>query len=130
MKNWPPLKLCVCLLFLILSACAQKTTVVTVVPSEGRQVIAIRASNFSLIPMVIRAHHGDHLLLQVTNAVATAHNLTIKNPTGDVVRSVDLGAGESVEIPLDLTEGGTWKFFCNKPLHETLGMSGRIEVIQ
>lgn len=130
MKNWPPLNLWVCLLFLILSACAQKTTVVTVVPGEGKQVITIRASDYSLMPTVIRAHHGDHLLLQVTNAVATAHNLTIENPAGEIVRSVELGAGESVEIPLDLTEGGTWKFYCNKPFHETLGMSGRIEVVE
>jgi plastocyanin len=129
MKHSNPLDVGILLLILALSACAGKTTEVTVVPADGKRVVVIRASSFSLTPTVIRAHNGDHLLLQVTNAAGTVHNLTIKKPGGEIVRSVDLGAGESVEVPLDLTESGTWKFYCNKPFHETLGMSGSIEAM-
>lgn len=129
MKKSGLLNLCILLPLLVLSACAGQVSRVTVAPGPGAKAVAIQASSFAFAPAHIVAHQGDRLLLKVTNAADTTHNLSVKDPQGDVVLNEDLPVGASVDISLDLTEAGTWKFFCNRPFHELLGMSGRIEVV-
>ena len=113
--------------FLLLPACATKQTVVSVTPEDGTALVLIEARSFSFIPTVIRARQGDHLLLRVINLANTAHNLTVKNPSGEIVQGVDLPAGQTVEIPVHLNEAGTWPYYCDRPLHTPLGMNGTIE---
>jgi plastocyanin len=127
MKSRDLLILSVLLPALMLPACAAKKTVVTVVPEDGPKGVRIEASSFSFVPTVIRAHQGDRLVLRVVNGAGIAHNLTVKNPRGEPAARVDLPAGATVEIPLELTEAGSWPYYCDKTFHETLGMSGRIE---
>jgi uncharacterized cupredoxin-like copper-binding protein len=79
------------------------------------------------MPTVIRAHQGDRLVLRVVNEAGAVHNLTVKNPRGESVTSADLPVGATVDIPVELTESGTWPFYCDMPFHKTLGMSGSIE---
>ncbi len=127
MKNPGLLILPILLVILLLPACAAKKTVVAVSSDGGEKIVLIEAASFSFMPTVIRAHQGDRLVLRVVNGAGAGHNLTVKNPRGEPVASVDLPAGETVEIPLELTESGTWPFYCDKPFHKTLGMSGNIE---
>ncbi len=129
MKNPGLLVLPILLAILLLPACAAKKTVVTVSSDGGEKVVLIEATSFSFMPTVIRAHQGDRLVLRVVNEAGAVHNLTVKNPSGESVTSVDLPAGETVEIPLDLTAEGTWQYYCDKPFHKTLGMSGSIEAM-
>jgi uncharacterized cupredoxin-like copper-binding protein len=98
------------------------------VPDGGEKIVFIEATSFSFMPTVIQAHQGDRLVLRVVNGAGAVHNLTVKNPRGETAASVDLPAGETVEIPLELTDSGTWPFYCDKPFHKPLGMSGSIEV--
>jgi uncharacterized cupredoxin-like copper-binding protein len=127
MRNPGLLNGCLLLLLLLLSACAGQPTVYTVPQNGAERVVSLQADSFSFAPSIIRAHQGDRLLLRVSNMAGIRHNLTVRNPRGELIRDVHLPAGETVEVPLLLTDEGTWEFVCNKPLHETLGMAGRIE---
>lgn len=115
------------LLILVLPGCAGQRTVFSVPPGGGAIIVPMQADSFSFSPGIIRARQGDRLVLRVANAAGMEHNLTVDDPLGRRVLSVDLPAGETVEVPLELTEGGIWAFYCDKPLHKSLGMTGRIE---
>lgn len=127
MRNPGLRRICPLLLIVLLPACAGKPTVYTVPLNGVERVVSLQADSFSFAPSIIRAHQGDRLLLKVTNEAGIRHNLTVRNPRGELIRDILLPAGETVEVPLLLTDEGIWEFFCNKPMHETLGMAGRIE---
>lgn len=118
--------LCMLSLFLI-SACGGLQKQVTVSPEEGRKVIAIEASSFKFVPNNIKATQGDEILIKVTNISDSTHNFTLNNPQGLTIKSVDLPAGQTVEISTALSEAGQYEFYCDKPLHPSLGMKGQIE---
>lgn len=116
------------LLVWVLAGCAGKTTVFEVPAGSGERVVALKASSFAFDPAVIKAHQGDVLLLKVENLAGTVHNLTIKRPDGTTLQSETFAGGKTVTVTVNLTEGGIYTFHCDRPLHTTLGMSGRIEV--
>ncbi|MEZ4599037.1 MAG: plastocyanin/azurin family copper-binding protein [Syntrophotaleaceae bacterium] len=110
--------------------CADKKTVHVVPAETGKVVVAVQADNFSFNPAIIKAGKGDFVMLRMTNTTAMEHNVTVNNPVGQKVLTIDLPAKETVEIPLQLVEAGTWEFYCDKPFHPSLGMTGRIETYQ
>jgi len=115
-------------LVLTLTGCVSKGTVFEVPPGTGETVVSMTSSSFAFDPEVIKANQGDILHLKVENIAAIDHNLTIRNPEGVIIQSVDLPAGKTVVVVVGLTEGGLYSYNCDRPLHTTLGMSGRIEV--
>lgn len=110
-----------------LFGCAGKGTLFEVPAGAGEKEVALKASNFAFDPAVIKARQGDVLLLRVENLAAMDHNLTIGSPGGKILASVTLPAGKSVAVPVTLAESGTYALSCDRPMHTTLGMSGRIE---
>jgi plastocyanin len=94
----------------------------------GDKAVMITASSFKFEPNVIQAQRGDVLALKIENVSDGAHNLTIKDPRGDIVKSVDLPARETVHLVVDFPEAGVYEIYCDKPFHDTMGMKGRIEV--
>jgi uncharacterized cupredoxin-like copper-binding protein len=98
------------------------------VAEGGKQVVEMKASSFSFDPNNIEAKQGETLTIKVRNVSSSAHNLTIKDPKGKIVQSVDLPPNETVTMAVELPEAGTYEFYCNKPLHTTLGMKGEIQV--
>jgi plastocyanin len=111
-----------------LVGCAGKGGVFEVPAGTGEKEVSLKASSFAFDPAVIKAQQGDVLLLKVENLAVMEHNLTIKNPAGGILQSVTLPAGKTVTVPVTLAESGTYALTCDRPMHTTLGMSGRIEV--
>lgn len=107
--------------------CAPGTGVYNVPAGSANQAVTMTASSFEFSPAIIHAHRGDRLLFKVTNRAGLDHNLTIEDPQGKTIQSVPLPAGKTVEVELNLTEAGLYHYFCNRPLHSTLGMTGTIE---
>ncbi|MEZ4599723.1 MAG: hypothetical protein R2940_08035 [Syntrophotaleaceae bacterium] len=115
-------------LLLLLPACSEKEVAYTLPLGEER-VIRVQLDDARFTPSMIQALHGDRLLLQVYNTESKTHYLTVKNPRGDFIRSVVLPAGETVQIPLLLTDEGVWRFYGEKPLQESNGMQGSITAV-
>jgi len=116
------------LLTLTLSGCARKRAVLEVPAGMGETEVSMTTSSFAFDPGVIKANQGDILILKVENIAAIEHNLTIRSPEGATLQSVILPTGKTVPVSVNLAEGGVYSFFCDHPMHKTLGMSGRIEV--
>lgn len=68
------------------------------------------------------------VVLAVTNAGPTIHDLTIRDSSGKVLgETADLAAGASETLTVDLP-AGTYTIFCALPGHESLGIKGTLTV--
>jgi len=119
-----PLAAVILTLFLI--GCAGQTVSFTVPAGAAETTVALEASSFRFAPNAIEAHAGDRLLMRVHNVAGIGHNLTVEDPGGRVVLALDLPAGKTTEGRLALEQAGEYRFFCDKPLHGSMGMSGTI----
>jgi plastocyanin len=93
---------------------------------RGRQVIALKVKSFSFAPAYIRAFAGGELLLEVENLSGSDHNITVETPEGRTLLSVDLPGRETVTVKVRLKSTGIYPFYCDQPLHATMGMKGII----
>lgn len=110
-----------------LTGCAGKGSMFEVPAGGGEKEVSLKASSFAFAPAVIKARQGDVLLLRVENLAGMEHNLTVKSPDGEILASVTLPVGKTVAVPVSLAASGTYALTCERPMHTTLGMSGRIE---
>lgn len=97
-------------------------------PEQGTRVLDMTATSFEFQPNNIKVPEPGALKLTIENISGTAHNLTIKNPKGQVLKSVDLPSEKTVSVTVDLPASGKYEFYCDRPLHATLGMKGQIQV--
>ena len=112
-----------------LSSCSHLQAPVKPTASEGKtKVVEMTASSFGFDPNNIEATQGDLLVILVTNRSSISHNLTVKDPQGRVMQSVELAEKQTVRVELALALAGTYDFYCDKPLHPALGMKGQIQV--
>ena len=109
----------------VLSACAGASH--RALDVEGNQV-TILADSFSFNPSVIRVEPDTVLEITLENVAALGHNLAIKDPDGRTIVNQDVAAGASERIRVKLERPGIYEFYCDKPLHPSLGMKGEIRV--
>lgn len=105
-----------------------KRTVDVTAPAGQKVTVEMKASNYAFDPGVVVARRGDILIFQVTNVSGEKHNLTVKDPAGKILQSVDLPGHQTTTVELPLGTTGVYPFYCDIDLHATLGMKGRIEV--
>ena len=116
-------------LLLLLSGCAGRKQVVNVSAPPGQKVnVEMKASNFAFDPAVIIAQKGDTLVLNITDVSGEAHNITVKDPSGKIIKNEDIPGHQTITMEIPLPTAGVYPFYCDKPFHATLGMKGRIEV--
>ncbi|HMK43476.1 MAG TPA: cupredoxin domain-containing protein [Dissulfurispiraceae bacterium] len=113
-----------------LTACAGLQQQVTVGTAEGEKKIAIQADSFKFTPNNIRAYQGEEISITITNISNAGHNFTINDPKGQLVKSVELPSKQTAEIKITVTDAGEYLFYCDKPLHSSFGMKGRIEAVR
>jgi len=123
------LMICLGILF-ILSACAGLQQQVAVSSVQGEKSITMEASSFKFTPNNIKATQGDEITIQITNVSDAGHDFTIKDPQGQIIKSVDLPSKQKVEIRVTLSEAGEYDFYCDKPFHSSFGMKGQIEAVK
>ncbi len=116
-------------LLLLLSGCAGHKREINVSGAKDGPVdVEMKASNFAFDPGVISAQKGDTLVLHITDVSGETHNITVKDPSGKVIKNADIPARQTVTIEIPLPVAGVYPFYCDKPFHATFGMKGRIEV--
>jgi plastocyanin len=101
-----------------------------VAAKAGERKIAMTASSFKFEPSAIRVQGTGPLVIEVKNVSSMEHNLTVKSPAGKVLNSADLPGNSTTKVELKPAEKGTYEFYCDKPMHRTLGMKGVIEVVE
>jgi plastocyanin len=120
---------CAAVLLVLLSGCGgSKKTVNVAATPDNRVTVEMEASNFSFDPGRIVARKGDTLVLHVTNVAKEKHNITVKDPSGKIIKDADLPSGQTVTVEVPLTTAGVYPFYCSIDFHAGLGMKGRIEV--
>jgi uncharacterized cupredoxin-like copper-binding protein len=117
-------------ILMLAGSCASRQPLVTIAPVGGETVVGMKASDFKFVPNNIRAYKGDVLLLRIENTSDTGHNFTIQDPEENTLHSVPLPPKETVTVRVELSETGTYEFYCNRPFHAALGMKGWIRVDQ
>ena len=90
----------------------------------------LKAENIKFEPNNIKAFEGDTVLFRIENSADSAHNFTITNPQQQIINSIALPAKKTVEIKVSFAEPGVYEFYCDKPLHSSLGMKGQVEVVK
>ncbi len=91
-------------------------------------MLQLKASNFKFEPSTINIPKPGPITLQVENMSDHEHNITVKNPEGRIISSVNLPSKKTTPVQLDLSKPGNYSFYCDKPLHETMGMKGEFKV--
>ena len=115
------------LILLVLAAGCAGVQHKPVILTPGETLI-MKADSFKFDPNYFSAHKGDLLTIEVENVSSRDHNITIKTPRGDTLISKNLPPTSRTNIKINLSELGTYNFYCDKPFHSTMGMKGRIEV--
>lgn len=114
-------------LVMLLSGCAGHREAVKASAPPGQKVkLEMKADNFNFDPAEINVQKGSILVLEVRNVTGTGHNITVKDPSGNIMKSEDIPGNQSVTTEIFLSTAGVYPFYCDKPFHPTLGMKGRI----
>jgi plastocyanin len=120
---------CTIALLVLLAGCGGNKEAVNVATAPDQKVqVDMKASNFAFDPAIINAQKGQTFVLNVTNVTGEPHNITVKDPAGKVITDEDIPAHKAITVEVPLPTTGTYPLYCDKPLHATLGMKGRIEV--
>jgi uncharacterized cupredoxin-like copper-binding protein len=114
----------------MLAGCGGLQKQVTLAPEKTELVVPMKASSFSFAPNNLKAYAGDTLDLRIENLSGRAHNFTMAAPGGETIKDVDLPAHETTDLKVTLKTAGTYEFYCNKPFHKSLGMSGQVVAVE
>jgi uncharacterized cupredoxin-like copper-binding protein len=127
MRNWNLITGSV-LFSIFLIGCATPQNPVAATAPERQKGVPIEAKNFEFSPNIIKVNGPGTLSLDIKNVASIEHNFTLKNPEGEIIKSVNLPEGKTVAVEIVLPRSGTYPFYCDKPLHASFGMKGEIEV--
>lgn len=127
-ETWVFLMMTFCL-FSLLAACSTLQTAVITDQGKQKQTVRIQADSFKFVPNNLVTYQGNILVFSIESISDSTHNFSLEDPSGKVLQNVDLPARKTVEVEVTFLELGTYKFYCDKPLHSTLGMSGQVSVI-
>ena len=103
-----------------------------VVPAAGttEQIVEMGAVNFSFEPNNLKVYTGNVLVFKIQSLSDTGHNFTITGPEGETIKDVALPVNEMTKVRVKFMKSGTYRFYCNKPFHSTLGMKGQAVVVE
>jgi plastocyanin len=93
----------------------------------GGETVKVSATDFKFDPSDPTVAPGE-VTFDVTNDGKTLHNLEVEGPSGEAELPEDLQPGDSGSFAVDLSESGTYKFYCPVGNHEELGMVGEVTV--
>jgi plastocyanin len=107
------------------SAATTAPTEETTAAGGGGETVDVKATDFKFDPDDPTVKPGE-VTFDVTNDGEAPHNLEVEGPSGEAELPEDLQAGDSGSFSVDLSEPGTYRFYCPVGNHEDLGMVGEV----
>lgn len=83
-------------------------------------------TTYCLEPTEISVTSGQDVTLSVKNVGANQHTFVLVDVAG--ANTLDLAAGKAGEVKFTAPAPGEYKFYCDVPGHEQLGMVGKLIV--
>jgi plastocyanin len=93
----------------------------------GADTLAVSLTEYALDPANPTVDAGT-LAIEVSNDGEIVHNLEVEGPAGEAELEEDLQPGDSDTLEVDLSEPGTYVWYCPVANHRDLGMEGEITV--
>ena len=93
----------------------------------GGETVAVSLTDFAIDPQDPTLQAGT-VTFDVSNDGEVVHNLEVEGPNGEAVLPEDLQGGESGTLEVDLSEPGTYTWYCPVGDHAAQGMEGEIAV--
>jgi uncharacterized cupredoxin-like copper-binding protein len=93
----------------------------------GAQTVNVSETDFKLDPSDPTVQAGP-VSFRVTNDGEVDHNLEVEGPEGEQELEQDIAPGESATLTVDLSQPGTYEFYCPIGGHRDAGMEGEITV--
>lgn len=94
--------------------------------TASRETTELEATEFAFKPSEVTVGPGSHEF-KIVNRGDTEHALEIHTPDGEV-ETERVGAGESATVTAELSEPGSYVFYCPVANHRELGMEGTVNV--
>jgi uncharacterized cupredoxin-like copper-binding protein len=116
---------------------AAATTALTQAPAAAAtqapaapQAVEVKMGDFYFEPKEIAVRSGAVKATLVNQAERREHTYVIKNKggSGDLAKSSEVTAGQSVTFDFTLTEEGVYEVYCSLPGHASRGQVGTITV--
>jgi len=109
------------------SAATTETTETTAAGGGGGETVGLTATDFKFDPDDPAVKPGE-VTFDVTNDGETVHNLEVEGPGEEAELPEDLQPGDKGSLSVDLSEPGTYEFYCPVGNHKELGMVGEVTV--
>jgi plastocyanin len=91
------------------------------------ETVDVTMTDFEFDPSDPTVKPGE-VTFDVTNDGETLHNMEVEGPSDKAELPEDLQPGDRDEFSVDLSEPGTYRFYCPVGNHEDLGMVGEVTV--
>ena len=97
--------------------------------SEGAaEAIEVSLTDFAISPANPRVESGGQVEFRVRNDGETAHDLEVEGPGTETKLASELDPGQSGTLTVDLSEPGSYEWYCPVGNHRENGMEGEITV--
>ena len=93
----------------------------------GGESVAVSETEFAIDPQDPTVKAGT-VSFNVSNDGQVVHNLEVEAPSGDQELDQDLQPGDTGTLEVDLSEPGTYRWYCPIDSHAAQGMEGEITV--
>jgi plastocyanin len=93
----------------------------------GGETLALSETDFALDPADPTVKAGT-VTIEATNDGQTTHNIEVEGPDGEAELEQDLAPGDTGTLEVDLSEPGTYEWYCPVGNHKEMGMEGEITV--
>jgi uncharacterized cupredoxin-like copper-binding protein len=109
------------------SATGTATEEATKPTAPAQTTVKVRETEFKLDPANPRVDEPGTVQFEVTNDGKAVHALEVEGPKGEV-ETAQIQPGKSATLKADLSEPGTYVWYCPVGNHRELGMEGEITV--
>jgi uncharacterized cupredoxin-like copper-binding protein len=95
--------------------------------AAARSSISVSLRDFAIEPSTLRAPAGTGLAFEVHNGGATPHTFAVE-AGGTTYDTGTIPAGDHATLSVPPLEAGSYRVLCAVPGHDTLGMTGTLEI--